>query len=221
MTVDKHTKDYANHLVSKHLNSDTEHTKIGGKLKDSNKTTRDINALIKLAENIKKTTRIIDYGCGTLRIGIPLIKFLDEGNYFGADVSNDILQKCVELLGKDLLSHKKPFFKNILEESFMSEASKHQADLVFSYGVSFHVHNNELEYYCNNIKNLAHKKSCRIALQTIVSKSEFQFHKYGWSRRLDTYLKIFKPFEPVKINLIEKRQRAGQETQTIFILFSK
>lgn len=50
---------------------------------------------------------LFDVGCGTLRGGVPLIRYLDPGHYFGFDVSADRLEEGqnelleAKLLGKE------------------------------------------------------------------------------------------------------------------------
>lgn len=47
---------------------------------------------------LKPHHRVLDVGCGTLRGGVPMIQYLDEGQYVGVDVRADaIAQACEEL----------------------------------------------------------------------------------------------------------------------------
>jgi cyclopropane fatty-acyl-phospholipid synthase-like methyltransferase len=53
--------------------------------------------------------RLLDFGCGTLRGGIPLIEYLNDGNYVGLDVRLETLKEaCLELEESGLAS-KNPF----------------------------------------------------------------------------------------------------------------
>lgn len=49
-------------------------------------------------------TRILDIGCGCLRVGVRLVEFLEPGRYYGVDLSEDLLRAGyeVELAREDL-----------------------------------------------------------------------------------------------------------------------
>ncbi|NQX87811.1 MAG: class I SAM-dependent methyltransferase [Halioglobus sp.] len=64
-----------------------------------------------LADGLLPFHRLLDFGCGSLRNGYWLIRFLDAGNYFGIEP----VEKCVRaglkhLVGPEIESHKKPRF---------------------------------------------------------------------------------------------------------------
>jgi len=51
-----------------------------------------------LGAGLKPHHRLLDFGCGTLRGGLPLIEYLDQGNYVGLDVRTETLKEaCHEL----------------------------------------------------------------------------------------------------------------------------
>jgi hypothetical protein len=41
--------------------------------------------------------KIVDIGCGCLRAGVPLVRYLDAGNYFGTDISAALLRAGYEI----------------------------------------------------------------------------------------------------------------------------
>jgi 2-polyprenyl-3-methyl-5-hydroxy-6-metoxy-1,4-benzoquinol methylase len=51
---------------------------------------------------------LLDIGCGPLRGGIPLIAYLDTGNYTGIDIRPDIIKEAKIQVRKSKLNHKKP-----------------------------------------------------------------------------------------------------------------
>jgi SAM-dependent methyltransferase len=44
-----------------------------------------------LRMGLKRDDRLLDFGCGTLRGGIPLIEYLQAGRYLGVDVCSEVL----------------------------------------------------------------------------------------------------------------------------------
>lgn len=56
--------------------------------------------------------RVLDLGCGTMRLGRYLIPFLNAGNYTGLDVSPDALQAGRERLWDSVVEQKVPRLKS-------------------------------------------------------------------------------------------------------------
>ena len=52
--------------------------------------------------------RLIDIGCGALRCGIPIIRYLDCGNYFGLDINSSLIEAARFELASEGLTHKHP-----------------------------------------------------------------------------------------------------------------
>lgn len=44
-----------------------------------------------LRMGLKRDDRLLDFGCGTLRGGIPMIEYLQTGRYLGVDVCSEVL----------------------------------------------------------------------------------------------------------------------------------
>ncbi len=49
---------------------------------------------------LKPEHRLLDYGCGVLRTGLPLIRYLGRGNYVGVDISGGRLEKGRRLVAE-------------------------------------------------------------------------------------------------------------------------
>ena len=52
--------------------------------------------------------KLVDIGCGALRCGIPLIRYLDKGNYFGLDINASLIDAGKHELGLAGLTSKQP-----------------------------------------------------------------------------------------------------------------
>jgi hypothetical protein len=99
---------------------------------------------------LKPNDMCVDYGCGTLRIGVHAIKYLAPGAYWGMDVSHFVLQQGRELLGDPLWTEKRPNLRVISTES-VAEVAANGPAMLFSNRVLFHVHPDELSEYFRNI----------------------------------------------------------------------
>lgn len=95
----------------------------------------------------------VDYGCGTLRIGLHLIRFLQREAYFGLDISAKLLEEGRTLIGKKLWEEKAPRLRVISPES-LAEVAAAKPSLVFSNAVLIHVHPGELTEYLDNLIDL-------------------------------------------------------------------
>jgi SAM-dependent methyltransferase len=61
-----------------------------------------------LSRGLQPEHRVLDMGCGTLRGGIPLIDYLDVGNYVGVEARANVLEEGRRELAEARLEHKRP-----------------------------------------------------------------------------------------------------------------
>lgn len=54
---------------------------------------RDFQIRFLVQRGLKPGNRLLDIGCGTLRGGIPIIRYLDEGNYVGVESRLEVLEE--------------------------------------------------------------------------------------------------------------------------------
>lgn len=65
------------------------------------------------AAGLEETDRVLDFGCGSLRLGRCLIPFLRRGNYYGIDPHDWLIQDGFEQeTGQQLRTLKAPVFSN-------------------------------------------------------------------------------------------------------------
>jgi hypothetical protein len=65
-----------------------------------------------LAGGLLPSHRLLDFGCGSLRNGYWLMRFLDSGNYYGIEpVEKGVRAGLKHLIGPELESFKKPTFR--------------------------------------------------------------------------------------------------------------
>ena len=80
---------------------------------------------------------LLDIGCGTLRGGIPLIDYLDQGHYFGIEVRNDALEEGRKELKESGLEWKSP--KLLLVPDMAQAHLPQKFDFIWAFSVLFHM----------------------------------------------------------------------------------
>jgi hypothetical protein len=99
---------------------------------------------------IDPTQRCLDYGCGSLRIGMHFIDYLEPGNYWGVDVTDRFYEDGRALLNPEFTRDKAPRFGVISDATL--EAVRHwKPDIVFSVSVLMHVPPAEVDRYFQRI----------------------------------------------------------------------
>ena len=97
------------------------------------KKAREFQFQFLLDQGLQKTDTLMDIGCGTLRGGIPLIQYLDSGNYYGMDVRDHILAEGREEIKAAKLEDKNP---NLVSFNHFSEVN---LDVKFNFMFAFSV----------------------------------------------------------------------------------
>jgi SAM-dependent methyltransferase len=91
---------------------------------------------------LQPSSSLLDLGCGTLRGGIPLIEFLDEGRYAGVDVRPDAMVEALRELADHGLASKRP---NLLCVRDLGQLRlRDEYDVVWAFSVLIHLADEQL-----------------------------------------------------------------------------
>ena len=93
------------------------------------------NFLIQMG--LKPNHYFLDIGCGTLRGGIPVIRFLDKKHYAGVDVRSNVLEEGRKDLAESKLEHKEPDLVHCQNLATLDLSRKF--DFVWAYQVFIHI----------------------------------------------------------------------------------
>ena len=88
-------------------------------------------------QGLKPQHKFIDIGCGTLRGGIPIIKHLDVGNYYGIDVRENVLKEGKKGLREEKIDNKKPTLIHF--DDFAALNIDARFDMMFAFSVMIHL----------------------------------------------------------------------------------
>jgi SAM-dependent methyltransferase len=90
-----------------------------------------------LSHGLQPSHYLLDIGCGTLRGGIPLIRFLEVGRYYGIDVRADVLEEARQELRENNLEEKQPDIRHTPSLSEVTFALSF--DFIWAFAVLIHM----------------------------------------------------------------------------------
>ena len=129
-------------------------------------------------QGLVPSSRFLEIGCGPLTAGIPVIEYLETGNYVGIDVRSSVLDLAWKEVGKAGLAVKNP--RLICSSSFGStELGAQTFDFILSFSVLYHLNDDILKNYFETVRNrLAPTGVCFANVNTLHESStwlEFPF----------------------------------------------
>jgi hypothetical protein len=108
---------------------------------------------VAVAEGLLPGHVFVDYGCGSLRLGRPVIDYLAPNNFVGMDVTQQFLDFGRDFVGPDLLAAKSPDLAVIDPDSLARIAAK-RPHLVASWHVAPKVPDKDLQRFFASILSL-------------------------------------------------------------------
>lgn len=97
---------------------------------------------------------LLDFGCGPLRGGIPIIRYLNVGNYYGVDVRREAINEAKNELTQNKLEHKKPVLT--YAKNLGSLRLKTKFDFIWAYSLVIHltdnIYNDFMEFVSAHLK---------------------------------------------------------------------
>lgn len=86
---------------------------------------------------LKPSHKLLDIGCGCLRGGVHYIRYLDEGNYYGLDVNQSLIEAGIQELKKEALIVKQPIL--LVDNQFRLEKFGEKFDFMVSISLFTHL----------------------------------------------------------------------------------
>lgn len=91
-----------------------------------------------LQQKMEPCNKFLDIGCGNLRAGIHIINYLDQGNYFGTDISKNVLLSANENIAAYGLEGKLPHIY-ITQGANLNFLPKEYFDIIHAHSVFSHL----------------------------------------------------------------------------------
>jgi ubiquinone/menaquinone biosynthesis C-methylase UbiE len=122
-------------------------------------------------EGLQPQHTVVDYGCGSLRVGQHLIRYLEPGNYWGLDITEDFMQMGLDLLPPELISEKKPNL-HVIDPAVCVEARRAAPDLVYCRAVLRHVPPADIGEFIASLMQVATEKTQLLVTGVFATKSK-------------------------------------------------
>ena len=126
----------------------------------------------------------VDYGCGTLRVGLHAINYLNPGNYWGMDIAETLLETGRGLIGEELWAAKQPNLRVISPEA-VAEVAAQKPQLLVSTRVLKAVHQGDLVEYIQNIVRIIGDRGRAIIHGKWSSGDSFQYEDWKWAHGMN------------------------------------
>lgn len=164
--------------------------------------------------------KVVEYGCGALRIGAHFIRRLAPGCFFGLDVISGFYEFGATAIGREIMDEKAPRL-HVIDEQGLGLAEAFAADIVFSNVVCVHVHPSETAEYFRNLARIAHKPGARLFFNAWTSEQPVRFEYSSWSWPLETYRQRLGELELVNVAAGNPQTQGGAAITPVELEFRR
>ena len=131
-------------------------------------------------KGLRPESTLLDYGCGSLRGGLHYINYLEERNYFGVDISPEILEAGKKFLQEEELEYKNPTLKMVNDLNFEDFEGK-TFDFILAQSVLTHMPQNNIEMCLKNVRKVMDKDTIFFATffmddKVLATRNYMTFH---------------------------------------------
>jgi hypothetical protein len=166
----------------------TPHATLGPNLKPGSLERAADIAKLFIEFGVSKSDTVIDYGCGTLRIGQFLIEYLDPQKFIGLDIDQRIVDRGLAMLPPALVAEKQPTVDVISEEAIARIAARHPR-WIYANEVLHHVPPEDLSEFFENIYRLSNTETTGV-IWTIVGEETTRSSAKSWRHGKDGILDL-------------------------------
>jgi SAM-dependent methyltransferase len=92
-----------------------------------------------VSSGLNPKDRVLDIGCGCLRGGVKLVRYLDSSNYFGTDLNEALLEAGYAEIAKEALTEKLPRSQLVRDGDFNFSWSEKPFDVALAQSVFTHL----------------------------------------------------------------------------------
>lgn len=137
---------------------------------------RDFQVNFLKLQGLQRSDYLLDIGCGTLRGGIPLIRYLDRGHYYGVEARDAVLQEGLNELKESRLENKAPTLESGNFESDINFNRKF--DYLWAYSVLIHMQDEILDSCFKFVSAHLHPEGVFFANVNIGTKADGNWEEF-------------------------------------------
>jgi SAM-dependent methyltransferase len=195
--------DFAVKREAEHVVRNRSHATLGTAISDrSRKQGRETFEFIKTYLEVRPDSRVVEYGCGSLRVGGHFVDMLAPGHFLGLDVIRDYFDIAVAQ-GDNVGFAAKDVRFNLIDEDGIRQAEAFGADIVYASAVLFHIHPDDIRTAVTNLKRIASRPGTKLIFDAKITR-DAEPARYaqkngrgGWAWPLWFYQAALSPLELV------------------------
>lgn len=132
-----------------------------------------------LSFGLRPEMRCVDYGCGSLRLGQHAMRYLDDGNYWGIDVTDVFITEGMKLIDPELIAKRNPRFGTI-NHNLLAEVREWKPEFIFANAVLVHVPPRELQLFFKRLDSIMTAESKAVIIY-IASYRTMRLKPMNWA----------------------------------------
>ena len=179
-------------VVTRKLKAGRAHPAIG----PTAKAARGEDEMIKVLQRhgLQRHHTFVDYGCGSLRLGRPIMELLEPGRFWGLDLAQEFLDEGTRHIGPELSAEKRPSLR-VIDEAGLAAAKEARPDFIGAWHVCGKIPDQILDGFFSKVLGLMHEKT-QVFLQFEDTGRRQQLHGLAWSLPRDMLIAAVKRVDP-------------------------
>jgi SAM-dependent methyltransferase len=165
------------------------------------------------SQGLKSTDTFLDVGCGTLRGGIPIIRFLDDNKYVGIDVRSEVIDEANKELKQEDLVFKNP--ELIHFDDFENLNIDREFDVVFAFAVLIHLSDDIAKKCFNFIGNHISENGVFYANVNIIQKEDMNWQGFPVVFRSVEFYENLAKNANLKLEVLDQLKNLGHITNKL------
>ena len=195
-------------VVTRKLQRGRKHPAIGPHAKAARGEREMVDVLLR--HGLQPHHAVVDYGCGSLRLGRPLVEFLASGKYWGLDLAQEFLDAGVAHLGATLFAERRPHL-HVIDAAGLAAAKAARPDVIAAWHVCGKIPDQIFEDFFRKVLGLMHQGT-KAYLQFEDTPTRRQLHGLAWSIPRQMLIDTLKRIDPrlrVTIHEVKFNQNRG------------
>jgi SAM-dependent methyltransferase len=188
----RHFEEYYAETIARRLSGGGSHPAIGDNARPLREPTELLDLL--MARNLRPDHVVVDYGCGSFRLGKSLIQYLEPGKYWGLDVTDQFFAAGFDFLGETLKREKRPEAR-VIDSSGLAAAQLAKPDFIVSWHVCSKVPPSRLTDYFGNMVRLMQPGS-RTIVHFADAAERRRMSRFSWTTPRSLITDVLRGIDP-------------------------